>query len=302
MSKNIITTIKPLIFNVFKSRGMTSYDVIRHFKKNLPIGFGKIGHIGTLDPFASGVLLIGVGGATKLNDYIHKHCPKRYLAIGKLGMNTETGDNTSPVSKVDESDFLKIKIASMDSMFIEKKLQNNFSGDYMQAPHKYSAAKFEGRKLYEYARDGVVVKKKKVLRTIYDLKVVKYKFPYLSIEVSVSSGTYIRSLFSEFANYLGTYGHLVGLQRTAIGDIISQNSLRSRNWPYDRSEKIYDHALNIDEVLKYPKITLAESEVLKYQNGIPYNQEGHSCEHWITDQNANILGLGNKVRFPFSYI
>src|SRR5690606_24557557 len=97
--------------------------------------------------------------------------------------------------------------------FIEEKLREKFLGDYWQAPHKYSASKFEGKALHEWAREGVEIAKEQVLRHVYDIRVVKYKYPYLSVRVTVSSGTYVRTLFSDFAGYLGTLGALVSLVR-----------------------------------------------------------------------------------------
>ncbi len=139
----------PLVFNVFKPARVTSYDVVRHFKRHLPQGFGKIGHFGTLDPFASGVLMIGICGAARLNDFIHDFLPKTYLAVGKLGIETPTGDYTSEITQKDESLYLSREIASFSREFIEEKLKEKFIGDYWQAPHKYSASKFMGKNLHE---------------------------------------------------------------------------------------------------------------------------------------------------------
>src|SRR5690606_11567719 len=183
----------PLIFNVFKPARMTSYDVVRHFKRHLPSGFGKIGHFGTLDPFASGVLMIGICGAARLNDFIHDSMPKTYLAVGKLGIETPTGDYTSEIIQRDESLYLRPEIARFPATFIEQRLRDKVLGEYWQAPHKYSAAKFQGRNLHEWAREGVEIKKAPVRREVFKIEVVKYAFPYLSLRVEVSSGTYVRT-------------------------------------------------------------------------------------------------------------
>jgi tRNA pseudouridine55 synthase len=121
-NKNI-SLIPPQVFNIFKPAKMTSYDVVRHFKRNLPPGYGKIGHFGTLDPFASGVLMIGIGGAARLNEFIHELLPKTYLAVGKLGIETPTGDYMSEIIQRDDSIYLK-KV-SLENLS-KKKFVKNF--------------------------------------------------------------------------------------------------------------------------------------------------------------------------------
>src|SRR5690606_16997732 len=239
-------------FNIFKPARMTSYDVVRHFKRHLPQGFGKIGHFGTLDPFASGVLMIGIAGAARLNDFIHEYLPKTYLAVGKLGVETPTGDLTVEPVQIDDSRFLREEIARLPKDFIKEKLREKFLGDYWQAPHKYSAAKFEGKALHEWAREGVDIKKEQVLRHVYDIKVIKYKFPYLSVRVRVSSGTYVRTLFSDFAQYLGTLGTLVSLVRESVGNEVHfKKALKRKNWPLDKSEEVMQYGLPINKVLPF---------------------------------------------------
>ncbi len=196
---------------------MSSYDVIRVFKRSFGKSLGKVGHFGTLDPFACGVLLIGVGGAARLNDYIHNCMTKTYLAVGKLGEETDTGDFTSPVTQTDLSPYLEQTISKLDKKFVEHALKKRFEGEYMQSPHKYSAAKFQGKKLLQWAKEGVEIKKEQKKRHIYHIEVVKFEYPYLSIRFEVSSGTYIRTLFSECANHLGTIGSLVSLVRENVG-------------------------------------------------------------------------------------
>ena len=156
----------PLIFNIFKPARVTSYDVVRHFKRNLPDGFGKIGHFGTLDPFASGVLMIGVAGASRLNEFIHEYSPKTYIAVGKLGIETPTGDYTGEIVQRDDSPYLKQEIARLPLAFLQERFEQKFVGDYLQAPHKYSATKFQGKNLHQWAREGVEIKKEPVMRRI----------------------------------------------------------------------------------------------------------------------------------------
>ena len=132
-SKNAGPGFGPLVFNVYKPEGMTSTDVVRHFKYHLPKGFGKIGHFGTLDPFAEGVLLVAIGQAPKFNDYVHEEFPKTYLATGVLGIESPTGDLTA------DEELLKV-VDCPD--FTEKDLESiigSFLGDYSQSPPAFSA-------------------------------------------------------------------------------------------------------------------------------------------------------------------
>lgn len=293
----------PLVFNIFKPPRITSYDVVRHYKRHLPLGFGKIGHFGTLDPFASGVLMIGISGAARLNDYIHDFLPKTYLAVGKLGIETPTGDYTSEITQKDETLYLKQEIAKFPAKFIEEKLREKFIGDYWQAPHKYSAAKFMGKNLHEWAREGVEVKKEPVLRQVYKIEIVRYEFPYLSIRVEVSSGTYVRTLFSDMCNYLGTLGSLISLVRESVGPINFRDSLKKNQWPLDKNPEFISKGVRVDKVLPFEKIVLDEIQVKAFKNGAflknmemkenPFS----STFYWMTDDENNLLGLAEKINY-----
>ena len=286
---------KPFILNLYKPKDITSYDIIRkvkpHFKSQ-----GKIGHFGTLDPFADGVLMLGIAGAQRLNEFIHSELTKTYLAKGVLGVQTETGDLTVSPSQQDKSEYLNTVISTFTPQFIEEKLQEKFLGTYFQAPHKYSAAKYEGRPLHEYARQGVEIKKEKKERYIYKIEVEKFEFPNLWIRFEVSSGTYIRTLFSECANLLGTIGTLGELTRESVGPINIDNSLvidkleDSNEWP----------RLDVDEVLKLNSIYFAEKEEKLFINGVRLksdraNKIEENIEnknyYWIRNYSEDILGL-----------
>lgn len=306
MAKNkSLSQFPPLVFNIFKPAKMTSYDVIRHFKRNLPTGFGKIGHFGTLDPFASGVLMIGIGGAARLNDYIHEFLPKTYLAVGKLGIETPTGDYESEVSQRDDSVYLKREIASFSGEFIEERLKAKFLGEYWQAPHKYSASKFMGRNMHEWAREGIEVKKEPVLRHVYDIQVVKYKFPYLSVRVTVSSGTYVRTLFNHMSNELGTIGSLIALVREKIGAATTQNALKMKNWPMNRELGVIEKGIRVDDLLSFDRAVLDDQQTVAFKNGaflkpdsLVITKRNFSEQYiWMTDEKNHLLGLAQKS-FP----
>lgn len=287
----------PLIFNVYKPPGVTSYDVIRHFKRNLPEGFGKIGHFGTLDPFAEGVLMIGTGGAARLNDFIHEFLPKTYLAVGKLGEETPTGDPTAEVVQKDESPYLTQEIARFPKEFIEERAKGKFLGQYLQTPHKYSATKFMGKNLHEWAREGVEVKKEAVERTIHAFEVTDYSFPKLSIRATVSSGTYIRTLFTEVAQDLGTLGHLLTLKRESVGHITSDSALTEANWPQGKDPSFMERGIAVENVLPFGIICLSDTEEKFFRNGgflrdlTDARGEIDSPYRWVRGVNGEILGL-----------
>jgi tRNA pseudouridine55 synthase len=296
----------PLVFNIFKPARITSYDVVRHFKRHLPHGFGKIGHFGTLDPFASGVLMVGICGAARLNDFIHDFLPKTYLAVGKLGIETPTGDYTSEITQKDESLYLTKEIASFSKEFIEERLREKFLGDYWQAPHKYSAAKFMGKNLHEWAREGVEVKKEAVLRKVYKIEIVKYAFPYLSVRVEVSSGTYVRTLFSDMCNYLGTLGSLISLVRESVGPVTATTALKMKDWPQDRSLSIIERGMPVQDVLPFSDFILDEKQTLAFKNGAFLRPEHlrpgkvttlSEKYFWMKDESHRLLGLSEKS-FP----
>ncbi len=288
----------PKIFNIYKPAGISSYDVVRHFKRNLPQGFGKIGHFGTLDPFAEGVLMIGTGGAARLNDFIHEFLPKTYLAVGKLGEETPTGDPTEAVVQKDESVYLTKEIAGFSREFIEERAQARFLGEYMQTPHKYSATKFMGKNLHEWAREGIDVKKEAVARTIYSLSIPDYKFPLLTLRATVSSGTYIRTLFTELAHELGTLGHLLTLKRESVGHVHADKALLQGDWPENRDPAFMEKGLSVTEVLSFGTIILNEDQVKYFRNGAFFrsliDQKGEisSPYRWLADESGEILGLG----------
>ena len=295
----------PLIFNIFKPARMSSYDVVRHFKRNLPKGYGKIGHFGTLDPFASGVLMIGVAGASRLNEFIHEYSPKTYLAVGKLGLETPTGDYTGEVTQRDESDYLKKEISRLPASFLQQRLSEKFIGDYLQAPHKYSATKFQGRNLHQWAREGVEIKKEPVMRKIYSFSIVKYEFPYLSFEVTVSSGTYVRTLFTDICQDLGTIGTLISLVRKKVGDVPMETALHKQDWPFEGSLPIMEKGIPIESVLSLPKFSLPFDKMRGFQCGAFLKKNECNIESearnvsskffWVCDEIGKTIGMGEQT-------
>jgi len=202
------------VLNIHKPTGITSYDVVRRMKRLMPSV--KVGHGGTLDPFAEGVLLILVGRATKkMPDLLQNR--KQYRAVLKLGQATRSGDPTTPVCAEQPVPVIT------DQML--RSVTGQFSGELWQTPPAFSAKKVGGRPAYLAARRGeeVPLAPRKII--IEKLALHALSQDHLQIDVVCSSGTYIRVLGEDIARALGSVGHLVALQRLRIGDYGIENAI-----------------------------------------------------------------------------
>jgi tRNA pseudouridine55 synthase len=207
------------IFNIYKPSGPTSYDVVRKFKKYL--GYKKIGHGGTLDPFAEGVLLILVGRkATRQMNKLLK-LDKSYQAELKLGIATETGDPEGQPIEKDE-----VQELSRDLL---DNAEKKFSGKIEQIPPRYSAKKINGVPAYKLARQGKKVELPPQEIEIHKLNITKKNSDLLELDVTCSSGTYIRKLGEDIAGFLGSIGYLESLKRTRIGDYHIDDAIHLEN-------------------------------------------------------------------------
>ena len=195
------------ILNVYKPVSLSSYDVVRKVKQILP-GI-KVGHGGTLDPFAEGVLLILIGKATKRMTELLKH-RKSYEAILRLGSASATGDNTSDITDT-------AAVPEINESVL-KNLESQFSGEITQVPPAFSAKKINGKPAYKYARKGQKVILKPITVFISDLTLNMIDECSMRINVTCSSGTYIRVLGEDIARAIGTCGYLTFLKRTRIGE------------------------------------------------------------------------------------
>ncbi|WP_334187407.1 tRNA pseudouridine(55) synthase TruB [Noviherbaspirillum sp.] len=190
-----------------KSAGHSSNDVLIKAKRLL--NAQKAGHTGTLDPFATGLLPLCFGEATKFAQDL-LDASKTYEAVVHLGIVTATGDT--------EGEVLQVRDVNITSAHIDEALAR-FRGDIRQVPPMYSALKRDGKPLYEYARAGITLEREARAVTIHSLDCIDYKAPYLSIRVSCSKGTYIRVLGEEIGEALGCGGHLQALRRTRVGEL-----------------------------------------------------------------------------------
>lgn len=199
------------IFLVDKPKGWTSHDVVAKVRNNLKSEVGKkikVGHTGTLDPMATGLLILVVGSYTKRAAEFSKS-DKTYEAVVKLGETSTTGDGEGEITPVSDT--------IPDEKSVREALES-FKGEIEQAPPAYSAVKVDGKRAYKLARQGKEVKIEPRKVKIYGITDIKYDYPSLSFTVKVSSGTYIRSLARDIGEKLGVGAHLTALKRTQIGD------------------------------------------------------------------------------------
>ena len=202
-----------MIYNLYKPKSYTSFSIVKQVKK---ITSEKVGHSGTLDPFADGVLILGIGKSTKKLSEIIEY-DKRYRGLIKLGKKTDTKDLTGTV--IEKKDIPEIKDIDLDA------LAKLFIGKHMQKPPMYSARKINGVRLYKLARKNISVDRNPKEIEIKDLSCSLYNKDTLSIEVECSSGTYIRVLAEDICSEIETVGHLVELTRTKVGPFEIKESL-----------------------------------------------------------------------------
>jgi tRNA pseudouridine55 synthase len=204
------------ILVIDKPAGLTSHDVVNRVRRILKTK--RVGHTGTLDPFATGVMVILVGKATRLAQFIDKD-DKEYEAVIRFGFETDTGDKTGVRTAVCGSRIEEIAERLRNTDWT--KVLQQFRGEFSQTPPMYSAKKVEGKKLYELARQGIEIERQPVLVNIYALDIlddaVRNFTSLVRIRVACSAGTYIRTLAEDIGRAIGTGAHLEELRRTASG-------------------------------------------------------------------------------------
>jgi len=281
----------PIVLRLHKPQGMSSFDIIKKLKRVLPKEVKKIGYFGTLDPFAEGLLLVALNQANRLTQFVHQDLTKTYVAVGVLGVETKTQDLTEEIYQKDESPYFKNVISKFGMEFYQEQLKN-FHGKYLQAPPVYSAAKFEGKKLCDWMRnDGIEIKKEQVKRHIYQLQFLTLNFPELVFEVECSSGTYIRTLFVDMANKMGTLGTLKNLLRKKIGSI--ENSADCMVESFLDSPQNF--IVPLKQLLPYTVIVFNDQQILDFIHGKKWHVENLADTprgiYWVTNQEGKIYGL-----------
>lgn len=248
--------------NVYKPKGITSHDVVAQLRRATKIK--QIGHTGTLDPFAEGVLPICIGKATRLIEYLDDD--KEYIATVQFGVNTDTYDL--------EGEFVE----TFNKKVFEDEVRDalkNFEGEISQIPPMYSALKVNGKKLYEYAREGKTVDIKSRQVKIYkiELKHFDEKKQTAEILIACSKGTYIRSIAYDLGKFLGCGGHLIKLVRSKAGQFKIEDSIR------DFTKNVENNLINPLSVLTLPKIKIDGTEHKKVIQGQSFkkNIENDNC-------------------------
>ncbi|KAA8675019.1 tRNA pseudouridine(55) synthase TruB [Clostridium sp. MT-14] len=282
------------VLNINKPAGITSFDVVRKIK--ILSHNKKVGHAGTLDPIASGVLPVCIGRATKFVDYIMKD-EKVYLTQMKLGIRTDTYDREGTV------------INTLDFNLSKRNIENvilSFEGQIDQLPPMYSAIKVKGKRLYDLARRGIEVERKKRKILIYSIEIVDIKLPYVVFKVRCSKGTYIRSLCNDIGNRLNCGAVMWDLKRISTGnfDILNSITLESLN-----DKNILQYIIPVDTALsQYPVLTVEDKYVKNVLNGIPIRDKifldkiSKDRLYRVYTSKNEFVGLGMHKTFEFKMV
>ena len=249
------------VFLLDKPQGMSSNDIMQKVKRIFRAN--KAGHTGALDPLATGMLPICLGEATKFSQFL-LDADKRYLVTAKLGERTDTSDA--------EGQIVEIHDVNVKTPEILTALEQ-FRGNILQVPTMFSALKYNGKPLYEYARQGITVEREARPITIFELNFIEYNAPYLTLEVHCSKGTYIRTLVDDLGDVLGCGAHVTMLRRTAVADYPTEKML---DWHALQSLAEQQDLALLDALLlpmdtavaKLPALTLNESQT----QGIGFGQ------------------------------
>ncbi|WP_454055496.1 tRNA pseudouridine(55) synthase TruB [Clostridium sp. Marseille-Q7071] len=282
------------ILNVYKPTKITSFDVVRIIRKLT--NEKKVGHCGTLDPEACGVLPICIGKATKAIDYIMEN-NKVYVAELKLGEVTDTYDIEGKVIRQCDVNVTAEEV--MEAVY-------SFKGNIKQVPPMYSALKVNGKKLYELAREGIEIEREARSITIHDIKVLEINLPYVKMEVNCSKGTYIRSLCYDIGEKLGCGAMMSALERTATGKFTKENSINIESL---NEENIYDYIIPIENAfLNYPKIVADIKFKTLLLNGVILKDKSFTSNilkdeiYRVYDEENNLVGIGRKNDVGFKLI
>ncbi len=275
-----MNTMKDGVIIINKPKGYTSHDVVNILRKKL--NTKKVGHTGTLDPNATGVLPILVGTGTKISKYLMEH-KKTYIATLKIGKKTNTGDSEGNVIQED----LEYRIVSYQE--IEKVLKS-FLGKQEQIPPMYSAIKINGKKLYEYARSGEKVEIKPREIEIYNIELKSINGQdEIVFEVECSKGTYIRTLCEDIAKKIGTVGYMKELQRTSINEF---NISKSISLDELENINVEEKIISIEEIFNdYKRIDLNDRKLELFLNGVQLTHDLEDGLYKIYNNNV-FIGLG----------
>lgn len=262
--------------NIYKPKGMTSFDVVAKLRRVTKIK--QIGHTGTLDPFAVGVLPICIGKSTRLIEYLDDD--KEYLATVQFGKDTDTYDLDGTVTKIYNK---KITQADLISIL------DDFRGEIEQLPPIYSAIKVNGKKLYEYARKGeeVEIKPRKVFISKLELENFDFEKQEAKILVGCSKGTYIRSIAYDIGQKLNCGGYLTALERTKAGLFNREHSIPLEN--FGEVSDVRNKLVNPIDVLPLSKVELNDVEKERVNHGMAIYNRG------FKNSDVVILAYGGRI-------
>ncbi len=278
------------IILINKPKGCTSHDVVNKIKH---VFNEKVGHTGTLDPNATGLLPILIGKGTKLSYYLINH-DKEYEVVLKLGEKTDTADSEGQVIEKRE-----VKDTMLDENNVIDSLKH-FIGKQKQVPPMYSAIKIKGKKLYEYARKNIKVEVEPRQIEIYSIELsdINKTEQTISFKVKCSKGTYIRSLCEDIAEKLGTVGYMKELNRTQVGifnitDSISLDELEDNK---NNNDFLQKHLITIEKLFiklyKENEIQLNDKKLQLFLNGVKFSLNNPEGLYRIYDENNKFIGIG----------
>ena len=279
------------ILVVNKHKGCTSHDIVYKVKK---ICNEKVGHTGTLDPMATGVLPLLIGKGTLCSKYLINH-DKIYIATIQLGIETDTLDAEGTVISTKE-----VSGEILNEEYIINIL-NTFLGKQEQVPPMYSAIKINGKKLYQYAREGKSIEVQPRNIEIYNIKILEIdkENKQIKFEVLCSKGTYIRSLCNDISKKIGTIGHMIELQRVQVGEFNISNSVTLEQIQNNPNE-LEKHLITIEDIFKDKEIINLDNKKLQlFLNGVQLNFNKEEGVYKIYNANK-FIGIGcvkdNKLK------
>ena len=276
------------VLNIFKNKGMTSFDVVSRVRKIAKEK--KVGHTGTLDPEAEGVLPVCLGKGTKIIDYI-MNSEKGYSVKFKLGIKTTTYDLEGEILEERDTSFLKEEEV--------KNVINSFKGEYLQVPPMFSALKKNGVRLHELARKGIEVEREGRNITIYNIENINIDLPYVSMDVTCSKGTYIRSLCYDIGEKLNVFATMTDLKRFKTSFFCEEDSININDL---KEENIKEKLISIEDALKnYPKIYIEKGYTKLIVNGVRVGDKRFTKDfvennvlYRVYGEDKEFLGLGKK--------
>ncbi len=266
--------------NINKPENITSHGVAQKLKSIL--GTRRIGHAGTLDPFATGVLVIAIDKSTKLMEYLVNDT-KEYVADFILGMETDTHDRTGKQTNIS-------KITSIPLSEIRTALKK-FTGEIEQIPPMYSAIKIKGKKLYELARAGKEIEREARKITISELEIIEYHYPLLKVKINCSSGTYIRSLAHDIGKILGCGAYVNDLMRTKSGNFNIEESVPLEAITRDSINK---YLIPSGKAIDLPSFIANPDQISHIKMGQPIKCELKDQRVIAIDPSKNILSILEK--------